>query len=936
MKNRILTAILSAAMLFGILNISVAAEDNGLSSAEKICIGLGCISENEYKGDETVTRGKFAKILSDMCMMDTDTRYAEWFSSAYGDGTASADFERTNIFDDVDKSYPYYNEIMAVYSAGYMKGTGQKRFAPEYDITVLEVVKVISDMAGYSKYAEIGGGYPIGYEKTASDIGLLSGISGNIRRTATQSTVLRIIYNALDINMMEFKGLSEDKEYLESDKTFMEGVLKTYRVKGALTDNGITAIGGLSAINKKEVKVANVTATLPEDMDSFRKYIGRSVEMYYTYDEDVGEYTARFLSILDKDNSVTFSADDFVSYKDGRITFEQGKKTVSKGVKKGANLIYNNKTKSYYTADIFDFESGDITLCSTTDSDYNLIIVNNYETAYASYVNANDKTVYNGYKSASGTSNIIELTDDVYPDFIHIYTSDGEKTDFDAISTGSVLRLLRCDGGIEIVVSKEPSVELTIKSIGENSYPSGDRTVISDGTNEYEVLSSYTALADAVDFKAGQTVKLYFDGAGKVGWAELASSDDAEHIGVLIKYYYNEDEEADPVRMLTIYTDGGERKKIFADEKIKVNGQRKKFSDAQSELEKQIGNPIIYKQSENGKIESITTPAEYNEQNVSNRGWYRINPQGIKYRYGANGNDFDRFFYYVSGKTKVFLTPETYSEESYSDESKFALSSAGFTDNQEYLAEGFSASADAIEADVIVYRKYKDDSAKKEGNPDKLSAFLIQSVNTGLTGEDEEVLKLKGYYMSYGVPTAEYRELTVDPEAIMITSGEAGTEIDKDADINVVGPRVPSELAPGDVIRFETNSNGYLSAIRIAYDCDTGKSFHAGRGEEYGEASSYAGYAIARAGNGVKIATGKLPENINYSDFDEVKKNVKAFRISNCAIMVVEKNNQKVKIRTGTLDDILSYSNSLKNEQCDKLAVFTYYTSLAYGMVIYK
>ena len=52
--------------------------------------------------------------------------------------------------------------------------------------------------------------------------------------------------------------------------------------------------------------------------------------------------------------------------------------------------------------------------------------------------------------------------------------------------------------------------------------------------------------------------------------------------------------------------------------------------------------------------------------------------------------------------------------------------------------------------------------------------------------------------------------------------------------------------------------------------------------------------------------------------------------------MVVEKNNQKVKIRTGTLDDILSYSNSLKNEQRDKLAVFTYYTSLAYGMVIYK
>lgn len=936
MKNRILTMILSAVMVFGMNNVGVSAKDESLSQAEKICIGLGCISSEEYVGDETVTRGEFAKILSNMCMMDTDTRYAEWFNSAYGENTEGTSVISSNIFDDVDKSYPYYNEIMAVYNAGYMKGTGERRFAPEYDITVLEIAKVITDMAGYSKYAEISGGYPTGYEKTASDMGLLSGISGNIRSTATQSTVLRIIYNALDVKMLEFKGLSEDKNYVQSDKSFMEGVLKTYRVKGVLADNGITAIGGPSSINKKEVKVSNVTATLPEKLDSCRKYIGRSIEMYYTYDEEAGEYTARFLNILEKDNSITFTADDFVSYENGRITFEQGKKTVSRTLKKGANLIYNNKAKSYYTEDVFEFESGDITLCQTNGSDYDLIIINDYETAYASYVNASENTIYNGYKKTGGTGNIIELTDDNYPDFISIYNSEGEKTDFDAITTGSVLSILRCEGGIEIVVSGEPAVDFTIKSIGTKSYQSGDRTVISDGADEYEVLTSYSALSDAVDFKTGSAVTLSFDISGKVAWAEIASSDDAERIGVLIKYYYSEDEEVEPTRMLTMFTSDGERKKILAEEKIKINGRRQKFSDAESEINAQLGNPILYKTSADGKIESITTAAEYNEENVSNRGWYRINPPGAAYTYGSNGNDFDRFFYYVSGKTKVFLTPETYSEQSYDDESKFALSSAGFSDSQSYLVEGFSTSADAVEADVIVYRKYKDDAAKKEGDPDKLSAFLIQSVNVGLTDEDEEVLKLKGYYMRYGVSAAEYKELTVDPEAIMITSGEVGTEIDKNADINIVGPRVPSELEPGDVIRYETNSKDYLSAIRIAYDYDTKRSYNAGRGEDYGQASSYAGYAISRVGNGVRIATGKLPENINYSDFNEVKNNVKAFRISNCAIMVVEKNNQKIKVRAGTLDDILAYKNSLKNENCDRLAIFTYYTALTYGMVIYK
>lgn len=208
MKKKILTTFLSASMFFGMFTAYVSAEEIAdYTKAETLCIGLGCISEEEYQRDKTVTRGEFAKIISDLCGFDTDTSDEDWNNSTYGDDKDSeltVINENNGYFDDVDKSHPYYNEIMAVYGASYMKGISERRFAPEYDITVLEASKVIIDMLGYAKPAELGGGYPTGYEKIAASTGLINGVRNDFRSIATQGDVICIIYNALNLNIMEF------------------------------------------------------------------------------------------------------------------------------------------------------------------------------------------------------------------------------------------------------------------------------------------------------------------------------------------------------------------------------------------------------------------------------------------------------------------------------------------------------------------------------------------------------------------------------------------------------------------------------------------------------------------------------------------------------------------------------------------------------------
>lgn len=933
MNKRILTTILSAVMLFGMFTAYVSAgEITDFTKAETLCIGLGCISEEEYQRDKTVTRGEFAKIISDLCGFDTDTSDEDWNSSIYGkdkDAELTVINENAGYFDDVDKSHPYYNEIMAVYGASYMQGISERRFAPEYDITVLEVSKVIIDMLGYAKPAEIEGGYPTGYERIAASTGLINGVRDGFRNTATQEDIICIIYNALNLNIMEFT-LSNEAEFKKSDKTFMEGVLKTYKIKGAVTDNGITAVNSNTKLRKNEIKVAEITAVLPERLESYRKLIGHIVELYYTYDEDDGVYVVKYIAPSKQDNTITFDADDYIAYEKGKISYTQDKRTVTKDLSVNAELIYNNKHMSVYDKSVFDFESGDITLCATDGKEYDLIIINDYEFAYVSGKNQNESLIYNGLKkNFEAGVNIIKLTDDIYSDFIIIQDEAGNKMTYADIAVGDVLNMLRCDGGIEITVSRNKVSNFTVNSKSKNEF---GRYVISDDTEKYEILRSYFDMSDAENVTLGNTYTLYLNKNLRVVWMEECSEIGAQ-IGILTKVKYDEEESVEPLRMLKIYTSDGEIKKYKAVEKIFVNNTRMKFENAVTIdfLESNYGNPIMYEINQEGEITSVTTPADYGAEDNKNRGWHRINPAG-QYSYGANGRDFGRFFYYVPGKTKVFTVPEN--TEDYSDQDNFSIGVTSFSDNGSYEAEGFSTSPNAVEADVIVLRQ----AATSGGDVNTTSVLLIQSVSEGITKDDEPIMIIKGYMMSLYSTSAELVALQVDPKAVMLSIGSPGTQIDPNGDINVVGPRTPDELEPGDAIRYSTNAKGMADCIRIAYDYSTRKSFNAGSGSEdnFAQGSTYSGYVISKEGNGIRIATNKNPEDINYNDTNDVINSVKAFRIGGFPIFVVEKNGKKTNIRIGTSDDIVSYNDSRSYGEYDRAAVFTYYTSSTYGTVIYK
>lgn len=958
MKRRILTAIISLSMLLGTLNICVFPRAFAeYSRAENLCIGLGCIEREKYQADKTITRGEFAKIIADLCGFDTDTAQTEWSNSSYGSDNNSEVIiidPKGGYFDDVDESHPYYNEISAVYIAGYMKGISERRFAPEYDISVMEAAKVITDMLGYAKIAELKGGYPMGYRTIASEHSLLSGIVKDYNSVATQKEVLTLIFNALNVEMMEFEMTTEKPSLIESNKTFMEGILKTYKVRGRITDNGITAITSDSRINDDEIKVGDITAVLPPEHDEYRGYIGRSVEMYYTYDDDIDEYVVKYILVSENDNSITFDIDDFVSYENGKIAYTLGNRTITKRLEASADLIFNNKFKSEYVTEtttsnvsIFDFESGNVTLCSSNGSSYDLIIINNYEYAKVSSINVRDSIIYNELKYTSSVSNVLnlpgigylELTEEKYPDFISIKNESGKKLTVADINFGDVLNILRCDGGIDITVTSNRISDITVKSLASSEW---GRSVVSDGTNEYEILNAYTDSSNAVRPAVGKMYTLYLNKFGKVVWIEETIKEGTQ-VGILAKVYYdeNEEENGEPLRALKIYTQENQFRLIRAGERITLDDNRGKFENKVTELNAACGKVILYELSEEGLLLSVKTPVEYghhndNAQNKS-RGWYKINPTGddISYYFGTNGNDFGQFFYYTAGVTKTFEAPKNPADFTNGD--FYTYGKLIPKDNQEFTAiEAYATSPDAIDAEVIVNR-LEGTTGSQTGTVNDRTAFLIESISEGITADDEPVKIFKGYNIQlYGV--FEPVVLTIDPDAMVIHNGYdttpselRWTKISPNASIEEYGPRTVDEYDVGDIIRYNTNTKGMVEYLCTSYDYSQRKGFlvdHFIR--------TYVGDAISKDNTGVRITDAIAPENIFRATVTEQRDNIKALKIASKPILVVEINGKRMNVRNGTIDDILTYKDSDAAGKYDRVAVMTYATALVYGTIVYK
>lgn len=150
MMKKILSVCLIVAALF------IAGEqafcDDYLYALD-VLTALGIVTEQQ---DDTLTRGEYAQMISNLFVDDT------------------TDYSKNGFYDDVSERNKYAGAINQLAHYGIIS-TAEGSFYPEREITQDEATCMLVRVLGYQRIAEREGGFPEGYNRRASMLGLFDG-----------------------------------------------------------------------------------------------------------------------------------------------------------------------------------------------------------------------------------------------------------------------------------------------------------------------------------------------------------------------------------------------------------------------------------------------------------------------------------------------------------------------------------------------------------------------------------------------------------------------------------------------------------------------------------------------------------------------------------------------------------------------------------------
>ena len=256
MKN--LKKVLALVVVFSMMLSTVAfaafpdvAEDADYANAVNTIAALGIVGgddQGNFNPDNTITRAEFTKMICEA-------------QAIKGDAAKGA-----TIFTDVAADHWASGYINMAVGQNIINGMGDGTFAPESPVTYEQAIKMIVVALGYEPMAADRGGYPTGYMVVAQSMGVTKGVSAPAQTDAAKrSLIAELIYNALDVPMMEQTGFGSDKTF-----EIMDGSKDKDRVTLLSSKFDVVKLAGVVTANDK---VNILAATEPaEGKFNFRVY----------------------------------------------------------------------------------------------------------------------------------------------------------------------------------------------------------------------------------------------------------------------------------------------------------------------------------------------------------------------------------------------------------------------------------------------------------------------------------------------------------------------------------------------------------------------------------------------------------------------------------------------------------------------------------------
>lgn len=807
MKNLKKIAALVVVLAMALSSVAFAAafsdvsEDASYNEAVQVMASLGLLKgdpEGTFRPDATITRAEFAAVVV----------------RALGMEDAAAGASVNTIFTDVPADHWASGYVQIANQQNIILGYGDGNFGPDDEVLYEQAVKMIECALNYGvKFANVPDAYPTSYLAQANADGITVGASGKIGDKASRAIVARLVYNALDVPMMEqttIGGNNGDEYSVNQNMTLLTSKLKIAKVEGTVDK---------LFFNKDQSDEISFTVTKEDKKYDEKNGVDTASDITtLTYGEDVDVASMRGYSCvayvdMDDDSDMVLKA---IAPKAGRNkTLTLTKKQVEKADVNGGEISYfkndSNDDKSLkiklddgfvayenLSADpmlVADFEklfsnqTADFTTIKLIenggDNKYDVAIVEKYDSFVVDSANERTNTIL-ANTSALKTFDKSRLKLDPEDDTItfSIKDKDGKEISLADIKKDNVVNVATSEDNGDTFYDVIVTDTVVNGTIGERSDSNGIAYFKIDG-NEYKVAGNddeYVRVGDEgafiIDLAGNILYKTSVEGGTLGNFAFIIGVDAKEEFN---SYTYK----------ASIMNQKGEISTVELANKIRINDDNQKEIDFAGTADNKVAYSTIqdmektlvgYKTNSAGQISQLITDFA-----VMNSNYLSVSNKSLAYKDdGRIGN------YFVNEDLSIF-------------NSDVAVADAKKEDISIVKASALSEDEDAYTFAQIVYDT-SDNSVvaalgieiKAIASPDS-AAMVVTSVGTKNDSNGDPATLLKGYV------NGEIADVVVATDAKI-----------QDTDKKPLN----HTFAKGDVIQYAADSTGEASGVRVIFTAD--------------------------------------------------------------------------------------------------------------------
>lgn len=293
--KKTLAVVLAFAMVLSMGAISTFAaysdveDGTAVSEAVTVLSNLSILEgfeDGTFRPEETVTRAQMAAIICRMLGYETQAQSSEG----------------TTVFTDVAGDHWASGYVNVTQAQGIINGYGDGNFGPEDKVTYEQAIKMIVSALGYDIAAARKGGYPTGYLAIASAEGITKRAGGKVNDAAARSTIAVLVYNALDVQLMDQNTWSTDGSdtYGKKAETILTKHHGIYKYRGFLDATPVSLVAG-GAYDPDKTPMANLTEAeeLIYSANDLPKW--SAIGYYDRYDDFVAEDLTAVADKVDTD-----------------------------------------------------------------------------------------------------------------------------------------------------------------------------------------------------------------------------------------------------------------------------------------------------------------------------------------------------------------------------------------------------------------------------------------------------------------------------------------------------------------------------------------------------------------------------------------------------------------------------------------------------------